>query len=110
MIKEVIKNPDMEGLDKLRLALLFALRYEGDGKVEQLKSMLREQKIQNVDLVDLLTQYAGKEKRKLGLFAEGGGLFERAGKVFGAAFKVSAGVLLTPSRRTYRTCSRSTSR
>ena len=68
--------------------LLFALRYEGDAKVDTLKYDLQAEKIQNVNLVDLLLQYAGKEKRKAGLFSESGSIFDKATRVFKEAFKV----------------------
>jgi len=96
----------MDGFDKLRLVLLFALRYGGDDKVETLKADLGAEGIQNANLIDLLVQYAGKEKHKLGMGAEGG-LFERATKVIKAAFKV---IGCRNINRIYPMCSRNTSR
>jgi vacuolar protein sorting-associated protein 45 len=86
IIKEIIKNKDIDRLDKLRLVLLFAIRYEGDAKVDTLKYDLTAESIPHTNLIDLLLQYAGKDKRRHGLFSEGS-IFDRATRVFKEAFK-----------------------
>jgi hypothetical protein len=75
----------------MRLVLLFALRYEGDGKVDTLKYDLTAENVQNVHLVDVILRYAGRSRRKAGLFAgQGGGLLSRAAKAVREAFKASS--------------------
>ena len=96
-IKEFIKRPDINNYDKLRLVLIFALRYEGDGKVDTLKADLGVENVPNVHLVDLILRYAGKERRKAGLFA-GEGLLERAAKAVREAFKVTWLLIIRTSR------------
>lgn len=83
-----MKDPTIDGLDKLKLVMLFALRYEGDKKVETLKYDLEAEKVPNKDLIDLISLYAGKLKRKGGLFTPTGNVLEWATKVFKEAFKV----------------------
>jgi len=70
----------------LRLVLLFALRYNGDDKVNDLVRELESEKIPNVKLVDSMLKYVGKERKKVGLGSEGG-LVDRFAKVFKEAFK-----------------------
>jgi hypothetical protein len=38
---EMIRDEEVSSLEKLRLALIYALRYEGDGKVGKLKEELQ---------------------------------------------------------------------
>ena len=58
------------GEDKLRLALLYALRYEQTGNVEGLKLALAEHRVapDRVSLVDALLRYGGRSTRTAGLF------------------------------------------
>ena len=58
------------GEDKLRLALLYALRYEQTGNVEGLKLALAEHRVapDRVSLVDALLRYGGRSARTAGLF------------------------------------------
>lgn len=55
-LKSRIKSPD-----KLRLAMLYALRYEENGNLRAVKARLLESGItpDKVDLLDALLQYAG---------------------------------------------------
>lgn len=56
LVQSRIKSPD-----KLRLAMLYALRYEDNGNLRAVKERLLESGItpDKVDLLDALLQYAG---------------------------------------------------
>ena len=58
-------------MEKLRLALLFSLRYENDEKVFKVKELLRDQGLQEnqVKIIDCLIEYAGKAIRTGDLFS-----------------------------------------
>eukprot|EP01022_Parablepharisma_sp_SALTPOND_P020387 TRINITY_DN370_c3_g1_i1.p1 TRINITY_DN370_c3_g1~~TRINITY_DN370_c3_g1_i1.p1 ORF type:complete len:880 (+),score=79.34 TRINITY_DN370_c3_g1_i1:3525-6164(+) len=86
LINDMIQNKEIEGLDKLRLVLLFALRYDDDPKLRELIKELEKENVQSTNMIDMMMKYAGKEKRKLGLTSEGG-FVERFTKVFKEAFK-----------------------
>ena len=86
MIKDAILNKEIEGFDKLKLVLLFSLRYDGDAKVDELTKELENEKIPNTHLIGLMTKYAGKEKRNLGLSSETG-LMGRFTKAIKETFK-----------------------
>lgn len=52
--------------------MLYSLRYENDDKVNQLKQILKQQRgvsDDQLNQIDSLLEYAGKQKRKRELFA-----------------------------------------
>ena len=57
-------------MEKLRLVLLFSLRYENDDKVFKLKELLKKTGLgeDQVRIIDCLIEYAGKAKRSGDLF------------------------------------------
>ena len=57
-----IENPDISKVEKLRLLILFALRYENDSLVYQLKQKMRTVGIddEKLRLADHVLEYAGK--------------------------------------------------
>jgi len=57
-------------MEKLRLLILFAIRYENDTLVYQLKQKMRTCGVSddNLHLVDWVLEYAGKQKRAAELF------------------------------------------
>ena len=57
-----IENPDISKVEKLRLLLLFSLRYENDNLVFQLKQKMRTYGVsdEQLRLVDHMLDYAGK--------------------------------------------------
>ena len=65
-----IENNENSKVEKLRLLLLFALRYENDNLVYQLKQKMRTQGVsdEQLRLVDNMLDYAGKTKRSTELF------------------------------------------
>ena len=50
MIMEILRQPDINSLDKLKLVILFAIRYEGDEKINNLKEELRKCDISQVSI------------------------------------------------------------
>jgi len=64
----------VKGADKLRLGLLYALRYESQGRVPELKQRMQSAGVssERVALVDALLAYAGASKRGPGLYGERG--------------------------------------
>lgn len=61
----------MNALDKVKLLMLYSLRYEDDPSIRSLKSLLRDNSISDTQIgyIDLLLNYAGKFKRTLDLFS-----------------------------------------
>ena len=72
---ENFSSPSFNKADKLRLAMLFLIRYESHGEVREVKQKLTESgKVSNKDLalLDALLRYAGEERRAPNLFNQGG--------------------------------------
>jgi vacuolar protein sorting-associated protein 45 len=69
-VKTIIESTQTSKKEKLRLLLIFSIRYEGDKQVFKLKELCRTQGISDSQLVlvDLLTSYAGKAQRNSDLF------------------------------------------
>jgi len=67
---EIIRGTNVTNMERLRLVLLYALRYEHESSIAQLKDMLRDKGISGdqVQLVDLLLRYAGSHVRTGDLF------------------------------------------
>ncbi|CAG9320163.1 unnamed protein product [Blepharisma stoltei] len=78
-ICEMLRDSRFNNFDKVKLALLYALRYEKDDKINQIKDMLRQNGIkeEQVELIDAIIQYAGSEVRQCDLF-HNKNLFARA--------------------------------
>lgn len=69
-----IRNPKVTKGDKLRLCLIFLIRYESYNEAKELKSLLAEKGCDAKQLaqLDALLEYAGENRRGPGLFAGGG--------------------------------------
>merc|ERR1712203_1216039 len=70
-IQDMIRGEQITKMERLRLVLLYALRYEADTSgINQLKRMLMEASIgeDQVALVDQLLRYAGQHVRSVDLF------------------------------------------
>ncbi|CAD7963568.1 unnamed protein product [Amoebophrya sp. A120] len=70
-VMQNLKSPDLNNMERLRLVLLFALRYENErGAIDSLKEELRRSKIdpEQIQLVDCLLKYAGANVRGGDLF------------------------------------------
>mmetsp|Transcript_24944 Transcript_24944/g.77018 ORF Transcript_24944/g.77018 Transcript_24944/m.77018 type:complete len:576 (-) Transcript_24944:354-2081(-) len=78
---EKLTDPTVMGPDKLRLAMLYALRYEGNVNLERLKNALDgsvpEDKIQ---LLDAILEYAGKRVRGPGLYGSNKSMMAKMSK------------------------------
>ncbi|CAI2363735.1 unnamed protein product [Moneuplotes crassus] len=79
-MKEILEDPEVDQFEKIRLVMLFSLRYEGDSNVKKFRTMLRESNISpdHIDFIDFLIQYAGKDKRSNFLFGKNTGLLKGA--------------------------------
>lgn len=69
-----IKNGSIQMPDKIRLSTLYALRYEKDAIVRDIKTALSQQGASDKQLgtIDCMLAYAGEKHRAGGLFAGGG--------------------------------------
>jgi len=69
-----LRNPGVKAADKLRLALLYVLRYEGSADVASIKSELSASGMpaSKVALVDKLLLHCGQAKRAPGLYGDRG--------------------------------------
>lgn len=88
-LKEILEDPEIDQFEKIRLVMLFALRYEGDSNVKKFRQILRESNInhEHLDFIDLLIQYAGKDKRSGFLFSKSGSLIKGAMDLLKSNFK-----------------------
>lgn len=69
-ISDVLRDSRYNGMDKLKLVLLFALRYENDEKIGGFKESLRASgvKEEQIRLIDVILNYAGAQMRSCDLF------------------------------------------
>ena len=70
---EKIADPKVQNPDKLRLALLFIIKYESYNEVREIKTKLLERNLssEEVALLNSILEYAGESKRAPGLFTQG---------------------------------------
>jgi len=87
-LTEMVKGTSITNMERLRLVLLYALRYEHDSSLGQLKDLLRSKSIgeEQVGLVDQLLRYAGSHVRNGDLF-QNRSLFAQVSKSVAATFK-----------------------
>mmetsp|Transcript_24481 Transcript_24481/g.70270 ORF Transcript_24481/g.70270 Transcript_24481/m.70270 type:complete len:580 (-) Transcript_24481:505-2244(-) len=87
-LTEMIKGSSITNMERLRLVLLYALRYEHDNSVGQLKDQLRSKGIgeEQVGLVDQLLRYAGSHVRNGDLF-QNRSLFAQVSRTVANSFK-----------------------
>lgn len=78
-----IANPSLPAENKLRLALLFIIRYESYDEIREIKKVLLENRVSESQVMhlDSMLEYAGESKRAPGLFTQGG-ITEKFTKVF----------------------------
>lgn len=67
-----INSPQVQKADKLRLALLYVIKYEQYDELASIKSALLDNGVERVSLLDAMLQYAGESRRAPGLFSQGG--------------------------------------
>ena len=100
----MLQNKNIQQCEKLKLVILYAIRWESDEKIEKFKDMLRNNNgisqvwlniyltycifpIQNsINLINYALEYAGKSKRVCGLFSERD-VINKAQNMFKQAFK-----------------------
>lgn len=66
-----IRSPLVQNADKIRLSILFLLKYESYDEIREIKALLAEKGIQSsqLSLLDAMLEYAGESKRTPGLFS-----------------------------------------
>jgi len=69
-LSDMLKGDRITNMERLRLVLLYALKYEGDNSIAQLKKQLSSCGIgdDKIDLIDQLLHYAGQHVRSVDLF------------------------------------------
>lgn len=73
-VMERLANPKIANADKLKLVLLYLIRYESSDEIDRMKRALMEQGMSSreLDMVGALLAYCGEGKRSSGLFSGGG--------------------------------------
>lgn len=76
-LKGLLEDPNLVGIDALRIVLLYALRYEErhSNQIEALKRTLQQRKgvsSSQIALIDTILSYAGAAKRGVDLFGSSG--------------------------------------
>jgi vacuolar protein sorting-associated protein 45 len=76
-----IRNPKVNAADKVRLAILYLIKYESYNDTNEIKGLLAEQNVPSnkISLLDSVLQYCGEARRAPGLFSQGG-IFTRLTK------------------------------
>jgi len=83
----ILKNNLYSNLDKAKLCLLYAFRYEGDPSVKQLTNIMDNNNLKEyISFIDYLTEFAGSEKRKLDVLSNKDFL-SKSKSIFFQAFK-----------------------
>lgn len=72
MVWDVLNDVNVQNLEKLKLVILYAYRYENCDKIERFKEKLREQGLdqRNLNIINYAIDYAGKRKRTGDLFQQ----------------------------------------
>lgn len=65
--------------DKLRLAILYVIKYESYNEISEIKTLLNSQGVDKAFLLDAILQYAGESRRAPGLFSQGS-IMDKLGK------------------------------
>jgi vacuolar protein sorting-associated protein 45 len=73
-LMDKISDPSVQRADKLRLALLYIIRYESYDETAQIRRALIDNGVSGQDssLVEQMLNYAGETRRAQGLFSAGG--------------------------------------
>ena len=76
-MNEMFDRKEVSPIDKLRLGLLYALRYETQADTLRLKERMIESGVppSQAKLVDKIVRYAGQANRPSGLYGERAGCF-----------------------------------
>jgi vacuolar protein sorting-associated protein 45 len=82
-----LSNPSIKSLDKLRLSILFLLRYESYDEMREIKMKLNDCGLSQNDIrkIDSVIEYCGEARRAPGLFTAGqNDIVAQLGKAFGS--------------------------
>jgi vacuolar protein sorting-associated protein 45 len=84
-IISIIKDSQINNLDKAKLYLLYCFRYEGDTSISNLKNLMEDSGLTEwTEYSDLLILYAGKDKRALDVLSNKDFLSKSKNKFFSA--------------------------
>lgn len=88
-LTEIIENPDIDGLAKIKVAIIYALRYEGDDMSSIYKNLSRSGQVrpEHLEFIDDILAYAGKEKWNPLLFSKATNLLAKSFDFIKASFK-----------------------
>ena len=82
-ITSIIKDIQINTLDKAKLYMLYCFRYEGDSSITNLKNMMEDNNLKEwTEYADYLLIYAGKEKRALDVLSNKDFLSKSKNKFF----------------------------
>jgi vacuolar protein sorting-associated protein 45 len=83
-LMEKLQSSNVKIPDKLRLGLLFALRYEASGNIHMLQSTMTKAGVppDMVNLVNVMLRYGGTKSRGSGLFGEHHNMLKKMSKSF----------------------------
>lgn len=83
-LMEKLQSDNVKIPDKLRLGLLFALRYENSGNIHMLQSAMNKGGVtpEMVNLVNVMLRYGGTKSRGPGLFGEHHNMLKKMSKSF----------------------------
>ncbi len=86
-IVSIVKNHLYSNLDKAKLCLLYAFRYERDSTINQLKNIMDNNNLKEyISFIDYLIEFAGTEKRGLDVLSNKDFL-SKSKSIFFQAFK-----------------------
>eukprot|EP01105_Mastigella_eilhardi_P009919 TRINITY_DN2328_c0_g1_i1.p1 TRINITY_DN2328_c0_g1~~TRINITY_DN2328_c0_g1_i1.p1 ORF type:complete len:569 (-),score=169.35 TRINITY_DN2328_c0_g1_i1:56-1711(-) len=78
-LMDFLNDPSLHKKDKLRLVLLYCLRYEDNGKLQEIQQTLAGLNFpqDDIDLIGKLLRYAGQRARSVDLFGNKSSIWER---------------------------------
>jgi vacuolar protein sorting-associated protein 45 len=79
---ELLGDEKIANSDKVRLSLLYLVKYESYDEKREIKQKLAQAGVPNAEqrLIDALLEYSGDAKRAPNLFNQGGGIMSQLGK------------------------------
>ncbi|CAD8099685.1 unnamed protein product [Paramecium primaurelia] len=85
---QMLEDRTIQTYEKLKLVMLYALRYENCDKISRMKDILRDLGVKNnsLNLINYLLDYSGKAKRQGDLFSDKN-IFSKAQQKFKSVFK-----------------------
>lgn len=88
-VEDIIEDLDVDNFEKVRLVIIYAIRYEGDSNVKKFKDMLKKNGVKesHISFIDYVLEYAGKKKRSPFLFGKSGDILSAALNIFKSNFK-----------------------